>query len=124
MPLGPLMQSSRRKTPVTPVLTRPFSPAIYYGSTSYPWSSASRFLFMSLVILCCAASCFANSVGTLETGLLEISLRVDQPNAQRATVSANAPCLRSYITSSSSFDKNVIAVPCFPARPVRPIRWM
>lgn len=41
----------------------------------YPWSSASRFLFISLVILCCAASCFANSCGTLETGLLEISLK-------------------------------------------------
>lgn len=34
----------------------------------------------------------------------------------------NVPCLRSYITSSSSLDKNVIDVPCFPARPVRPIR--
>jgi hypothetical protein len=30
------------------------------------------------------------------------------------------PCFRSYITSSSSFVKNVMATPCLPARPVRP----
>jgi hypothetical protein len=46
-----------------------------YGS--YPWSSASRFLFISLVILCCAASCFANSCGTFETGLFDISFKVN-----------------------------------------------
>ena len=38
-----------------------------------PWSSASRFRFISFDTLCCEASCFASSIGTFETGLLEIS---------------------------------------------------
>lgn len=32
------------------------------------------------------------------------------------------PCLRSYMVSSSSLPKKVMAIPVFPARPVRPIR--
>ena len=30
----------------------------------------------------------------------------------------------TYITSASSLPRNVIATPLFPARPVRPIRWV
>ena len=54
-----------------------------------PWSSASLFLFISLDTLCCAASCFASSIGTFDTGLLEISVQhgkgrcADQPTKVR-----------------------------------------
>jgi len=41
----------------------------------YPRSSASRFLFISRETLCCAASCFANSAGTFDMGLFEISAK-------------------------------------------------
>lgn len=43
------------------------------SSPPQPWSSASLFLFISLETLCWAASCFANSIGTFDTGLFEIS---------------------------------------------------
>ena len=42
-----------------------------------PWSSASRFRFISFDTLCCEASCFASSIGTFETGLLEISINAN-----------------------------------------------
>lgn len=41
--------------------------------TAHPTSSASRFRFISLDTLCCAASCFASSAGTLDAGDLDIS---------------------------------------------------
>ena len=45
----------------------------------YPRSSASRFRFISRETLCCAASCLANSGGTLDTGLFEISVDGEGP---------------------------------------------
>lgn len=84
---------------------------------------------MSRVTFCCADSCLANSGGTLETGLFAISgaciteldssskHRTDNMRGKR---DKNVPFLSSYMTSSSSFVRNVMAVPNLPARPVRP----
>ena len=55
----------------------------------HPWSSASLFLFISFETLCWAASCLASSLGTLDTGLLEISakgLGADQPGVSQKNV--------------------------------------
>ena len=74
-----------------------------------PWSSASLFLFISFDTLCCAASCFASSTGTLDTGLLEISAehkngrRDDQSDKlQGKALEDDVPCLRSYLRRSKS----------------------
>jgi hypothetical protein len=40
----------------------------------HPTSSASLFRFISFDTLCCAASCFASSGGTLDTGDFDISV--------------------------------------------------